>query len=96
MNFIGYYELKPEDFDEVIKKFQEAMAEREKDPDKYPKILFGPVTMGGQWRGFTVYEDPTGEQLNALMIQYKDLMTFKFVHIYDSAKFIEQYLKTKK
>jgi len=23
MNFIGYYELKPEDFDEVIKKFQD-------------------------------------------------------------------------
>jgi len=95
MNIVAFYKLKPEDFDELIKKFQEVMAERETKPDKYPKVLFGPVTTGGQWKGFVVYDNPTGEQLNALIIQFKGILSIKFVPIYDVAKFIEQYMKSK-
>ncbi len=95
MNIVAFYEIKPDDFDKVIKKFKEANIEREKGSNKFPKTVFGPVTMGGQWKGFVVYEDPSNEQLNALMIQYKGIMSFKFVPIFDSVEFIQQYNKSK-
>ena len=95
MNIVGFYEFKPDDFDEVTKKFQEVTAERETKSDKYPNVIFGPTVNGGKWGGLVIYDNPTGEQLNALMIQYKGLLSFKFVPMTDAAKFIEQYMKSK-
>ncbi len=96
MDFIGYFEFDPKDFDDIIPLFQKAMAVREKEPDKFPTIEYGPVSMAGGWKGFSIYHDPTSEQMNAIVIHYMPYMTFKFVNISPAPKMIEQYLKTKK
>jgi hypothetical protein len=95
MNIIAFFELKPDDFDKAIKKFQEVITEREKETGKFPKAVYGPVSMGGQWKGFAIYENPSNEQLNAMILHYKGVMTFKFVPIFDSVEIIEQYMKSK-
>jgi hypothetical protein len=96
LDFIGYFEFDPKDFDKIIPLFQDTMAAREKDPGKFPTIEYGPVSMAGGFKGFSIYHDPTTEQMNALVIQYMPYMTFKFVNISPAPKFIEQYMKAKK
>jgi hypothetical protein len=96
MNYIAFWEFSPEDFDKVIEKTKHAMAEREKGSEKFPKILFPPHGMGGEWRGFTIYENATPEQLLNTMLYYAPEEKVKFVPIFDSAKAMEHYLKMKK
>ena len=96
MDFIGYFEYKPEDFDKIIKLFRKAMEAREKDKEKFPKMVYGPVGMAGGWKGFTVYKDPTQKQMNSLVIHYMPYMTFKFISLTPASEMIEQYLKEKK
>jgi hypothetical protein len=96
---IGFYELKPEDFAKVIPKFREAVAARDTAPGKFPKIVFDTHAMSGpgsQWRGLTIYEDPTEEQLNNLVIHYHPEVTFQFVPLQAAGGFIPQFLKMKK
>ncbi|MFQ6075371.1 MAG: hypothetical protein ACE5Z5_04450 [Candidatus Bathyarchaeia archaeon] len=95
MNYIGFFEFCPEDFGKVIEKFRQAMAEREKEPEKFPKILFGPVSMGGEWKGFVLYENATPEQIMNVVIHYEPEMTYKFVPLLEATKLIELYLKKK-
>ena len=95
MKYIAFWETSPEDFDKVIPKFREIMAARETEPEKFPKIIFPPHNMGGELKGCAIYEDPTEEQINNLVIHYMPEITFKFVPLSEPAKFIEQYLKSK-
>ena len=96
MKYIGFFEFCPEDFDKVIPKFQEAMKEREKKTDKFPPTLSATYSMGGQWKGFTLYEDATPEQMANLILHYRPLVKFKFLPITEAAKIIEIHLKSKK
>jgi len=99
VKFIGFYELKPEDFAKVIPKFREAIAARTTAPGKFPKIIFDNHAMsvpGSQWKGFTIYEDPTEEQLSNLVIHYHPEVTFQFVQLTEAAGFVSQFLKMKK
>jgi len=95
MNYIGYWDICPDDFDKVIEKFQQAMADRAKGGEKYPKVIFPPQSLGGEWKGFTIYGDATPDQLTNLVLLYKGVMNFRIVPIFESAKFIEKYLKSK-
>ena len=95
MNIIAFYEFNPDDFDTLIKKFQEVTADRETKSNKYPNLIFGPTVNGGKWGGLAIYDNPTEEQLNALMIQYKGILSWKFVPMTDGANFIKQYMKSK-
>ena len=96
MKFIAFWEFKPEDMDKVIEKYKQAMAEREKGSEKFPKILFPPHSMGGEWKGFTIYEDATPEQLTNVALFFAPEEKAKFVPIFDSAKAIELFMKMKK
>jgi len=99
VKFVGFYELKPEDFAKVIPKFREAIAARKTAPNKFPKIVFDTHAMsvpGGMWKGLTIYEDPTEEQLNNLVIHYHPEITFQFVQLSSAEGFIPQFLKMKK
>lgn len=95
MKYICFWEFKPEDFDNIIEKYRQAMEDREKIPDKFPKILFGPYSIGGEWKGFTVY-DATPEQMTNLALHYMPEEKLKFIPILDSKKALELYLKMKK
>ena len=95
MKCICFWEFEPEDFDKIIEKYKQAMEDREKFPDKFPKILFGPYSLGGEWKGFTVY-DATPEQMTNLALHYMPEEKLKFVPIFDSKKALELYLEMKK
>ncbi|MCP8305079.1 MAG: hypothetical protein H3Z50_06420 [archaeon] len=96
MKFIAFWEFKPEDFDKVIEKYKQAMAEREKGSEKFPKFLFPPHSMGGEWKGFAIYENATPEQLTNVALFFAPEEKVKFVPIFDSAKAVELYMKMKK
>ncbi len=91
--------MNPEDFAKVIPKFKEAIDARKTAPSKFPKIIFDNHAMsvpGGQWKGFTIYKDPTEEQLNNLMIHYHPEVTFQFVQLSSADVFVSQFLRMKK
>jgi len=96
MNYIGFWEYSPEDFDKVIELFRQATVEREKGTGKFPKILFPSHGIGGEHKGFTVYENATPEQLTNLVLHYTPVMKFKILPIFESAKVVELYQKMKK
>jgi len=96
LNYIAFWEYCPEDFDKVIEKYKQVMAEREKGTEKFPKRLFPAHGMGGEPKGFTLYENPTPEQLTNVVLHYMPEMKFKFVPIFESDKVIELYQKMKK
>ena len=95
MKYICFWEFEPKDFDKMIEKYNQAIEEREKVPEKFPKILFGPYSIGGEWKGFTVYE-ATPEQMTNLVLHYMPEEKLKFMPIFDGKKVIERYLKMKK
>ena len=95
MKYICFWKFKPEDFDKIIEKYKQRMEDIEKVPDKFPKILFGPYSLGGEWKGFTVY-DAKPEQITNLVLHYMPEEKMKFVPIFDGAKVIELYLEMKK
>ena len=96
MKFIGFWEFKPEDFDKVIEKSEEAMAEREKGTEKFPKFLFPAHGMGDGWNGFAIYENVTPDQMTNLVLHFMPEMTIQFVPIFETKKATERYLKMKK
>jgi len=96
VNVIAFFEYCPENFEKVTEKFKVAMADREKGSEKFPKIIFPTSALGGEFKGFSIYENPTEEQLNNIVIHYMPEVKFKFVQLTDAAKFIEQYFKAKK
>ena len=95
MKYIVFWEFCPEDIDKVIEKSKQAMAEREKGSEKFPKIIFPAHSLCDEFKGFTI-EEATPEQIANLVFQYMPEMRVKFVPILESAKIIEQYLKMKK
>ena len=95
MKCICFWEFEPEDFDKIIEKYKQAMEDRANVPDKFPKILFGPYSLGGEWKGFTVY-DATPEQMTNLALHYMPEEKVKFVPTFDSKKAIERYLEMEK
>ena len=96
MNYIAFWEFKPEDLEKVIEKFKYAMAEREKGTGKFPKILFPPHSIGGEYKGFTIYEDATPEQLMNVTMYFSPEEKVKFMPIFEVAKLIELSQKMKK
>ena len=95
MKYVCFWEFKPEDLDTIIEKYGKAMEDREKTPDRLPKILFGPYSLGGEWKGFTVYEDATPEQMTNLALHYMPEEKMRFVPLFDAKETIELYKKMK-
>jgi len=96
VDYIGFWEFCPEDFDKVIAKTKYVWAEREKGSEKFPKTRFPPHSMGGEWRGFTIYGNASPEQLQNLTLYMAPEEKFEFVPIFDASKVIDQYLNMKK
>jgi hypothetical protein len=94
VKYIEFWEFCPKDFDEVIERFIAFGKEVEKHPDKYPEILFSSHGMAGETKGFEVVE-ATSEQIEDDIIFWTGLVTLKFVPIFEAAKIVEKYLKSK-
>ena len=96
MKFIAFCEYDPKDFDKVIEKFRQAMAEREKGTGKFPKQLFPAHSFGGLPKVIVILENPTEEQLNNLVAHYMPEMKIELVPLLDAETFIPTYMKMKK
>jgi hypothetical protein len=94
VKYLVYWEFCPENLEKVIKKFVEYQKEHEKNPGKYQEYLYPPHAFAGQTKGFSIVE-ATPEQINNVGIYWTPLLTFKYKPIGESAKFIEQYMKSK-
>jgi len=93
--FIGFWEYNLEDAEKVVEKFKKMTAMREKGAEKYPKLVFGPYHIGGESKGFTIFETDSHEHLTNTTIHYMPEMKWKFMPIHESSKVAELYLKSK-
>jgi len=83
MKYIAFWEFCPEDIDKVIEKYKQVIAERQKFPDKYPKVIFGPFGMGGESKGFVGLETDDPEQMMKWVLAYWPVEQIKFVPIFE-------------
>ena len=96
MKYIAFWEFCPEDIDKVIERYKQVIAERQKFPDKYPKVIFGPFGMGGESKGFVGLETDDPEQMAKWVLAYWPVERINFVPILEVSKWIELYQKIKK
>jgi len=102
MKFIGFFEYRSEDMEKAIEMLKAVTAERQKSPEKYAKIIFGPfnlqprTVMDGEFEGFCVYETDDPEKLVNLQIAYNPVVRFKMVPILETSKAVELVEKMKK
>jgi hypothetical protein len=96
VKFIGFWEFNLEDFDKVLEKRGQIVAEREKEPERFAKVIFGGYSYAGETKGFTVFETDDVEKLLSDVFIMGSLMTYEFVPITETSKTVELYLKTKK
>jgi hypothetical protein len=88
MRFIAFIEYKPEDRDKIGEKTQQIWEERKQSPDMFPKKLRlhdGSTVeyfMGGQAKGFVLYETDDPQQLRNLADYWMPEITFQFVPIF--------------
>jgi len=94
VKYIVFWEFCPEDIDKVIEQFVAFGKGVEKHPDKYPEILFHSHGMAGETKGFEVVE-ATSEQITDDVLYWVGSLTLKFVPIFEAAKVVESYLKSK-
>jgi hypothetical protein len=96
LKFIGFFEHDLKDTDAVVEKFRQMTAEREKGTQKYPKLLYGSYYIGGESKGFGIYETDDMETITNLTIHYIPVLRCKFLPIHESSKWLELYLQSKK
>ena len=96
MKFIGFWELCPDDLDKVIEKTLYVMKERQSGSKKYGTAIYGPYAMGGEYKGFTVFEFENDEQMVNITLHYGPELRWKFVNIVENTKVIEHWQKMKK
>jgi len=95
MKFIAFYEYKFEDIDKVLEKGAQALAIREKAPERFPKAIFD-FNIVGETKGVAMFETDSPDQLCNLALHNAPELTCKFMPILDSAKSAELYKKLKK
>lgn len=91
MKYIAFWEFNPEDMDKVIEKNSQVLAEREKEPEKYPKTLSESYSIGGEYKGFILFETDDPDQLTNIILHFRPEMKWKFMPIFAATKVIELY-----
>lgn len=94
MKYIAFWEFCPEDFDKVVDKYLKMREDREKNPDKYPEVLFPSHSTAGKTEGLQVVE-ATADQIMDAVLYWRPLLKLKYVPLIESAKIVEKYLKSK-
>ena len=97
LKFIGFWEYDPKDADEVVERFRRAMTEREAGKrEDFPKLVSGPYHIGGESKGFGIYETDNMDTIMNLASYYTPVLRLKFLPIHESTRAAELYLKSKK
>jgi hypothetical protein len=86
MKFISFWEMKPEDAGKVILKFS-------KREEVGLKTLYGPCHIGGQAKGFTIFEADNSSAITNYTNFYTPELTMVIYPIQDSKEVAENWLK---
>jgi len=87
MKLIAFWEIRPEDREKVQARGQEWVKDRKQHPEKYGRYMrlqdgtAAGFRMIGEYRGFSLVEVDTEEQLQNSVEFWAPLMTFKFAPI---------------
>jgi len=100
MKFLSTHQYKVVDVNKALVKFRKLMDERNKDPDKYPKIISGPYTLGdhdslGVIKAFTIHEVDDPKQLLRLVNWFTPEISWKFTPIFESELTIPLWVEMK-
>lgn len=104
MKFIGFFEYNKEDTQNVIERRMKLRALREKEPDKFAKLLTEDYGMAGDlpkltkdYTGFALYEADNVDQLVSMMLLLGTTPSYniKFIPIMEGGKSIELFQKMK-
>jgi hypothetical protein len=85
MKYLALWTFDGKKLEKVLKKSEKYYKNREKTPDKYPKILYPSQATLGSYGGFTVIE-ATHEQLMNYAQAYGPLMDFEFIPVMDASE----------
>ena len=97
LKFIGFFEYDPKDADEVVERFRRATAERAAGRhEDFPKVVSGPYAIGGEPKGFTIYETDNIDAITKISVYYTPVLKMKFLPIHESTRVAELYLQSKK
>ncbi len=86
MKFISFWEMKPEDAGKVILKFSRRQ-------ELGLKTLYGPCHIGGQAKGFTIFEADDPAVLTDYTNFYTPELTMVIYPIHDSKEVAESWVK---
>ena len=95
MKFIAFFEFRPEDFDKAIELNNTFVEKKKKEPEKYPKLIFGPYILGGEFKGFAVDEVSDPQKITNEILHYMPTVKFRFVPLLDGYEAVELYQKMK-
>ena len=94
MKYLRFIESQPETYDKFLERIPKLQEDRKQQPEKYPKELFPPHTIGGEAKSFSIVEG-TSEQVMNFIAFWRPLIKIKFVPIFKSDKIIEKYKQFK-
>ena len=94
MKYVCFFEYEAEDFDNIIPLFQK-MAELRGKPG-YPKGLSPTYGVGGETKGFTLYEVSDPQEIINHAVHYHPFLKLKWVPLVEGTDYVAAYLKSKK
>ena len=83
MKFVAVFEWDAKDDEKVWSNLRKMAGEREKYPDKFPKIVAGGWKLAGQNKGFQIYETDDPQQFENLAEHHRPFLKIKFLPLYD-------------
>jgi hypothetical protein len=85
MQFVGFWEYDPKDMEEI----SEIMGKCESGLE----FIFGPVSIGGQHRGFTIFETEDIDKITKYVAHYAPLVDFTVYPLVRVSEFFEKYMR---
>ena len=81
MKYIAFWEFCPEDASRVAEKWEKRRYKL--------KTLFPPHSLGGEPKGFTIFESEDEEEIMRYVQHYSPEMSIRIVPIFESSKAVE-------
>jgi len=94
MNYILFWEMKPEDMDKVIELFQEMGKLR--GSKGYPKAITPTYSIQGSMSGFTLYEVEDQSDITNFYFHYHPYLKMEWKPIEESSETVKIYMSRKK
>ena len=96
MLFLAYWEMDPEDLDEVISLYEKVLDLRKEGKVNHPEMVSDNYTISGTNRGFRIFDVSDHIQIENLRNYYESLIIWEFVPIIKSEDSTKAYQDSKK